>query len=80
MAGVALVGLSGSMIKDTLKESPLGNILGLTPTENTAPEPIDKPEATTVLVGALPSQSIHLFPSTNVLPLGVFFILFAQIL
>lgn len=45
MAGVALVGLSGSLIKDTLKESPLENVLGL------APEPIDEPEPTTVLVG-----------------------------
>jgi hypothetical protein len=43
-----LVGLSGSLIKDTLKESPLENVLGLTP------EPIDEPEATTVLVGELP--------------------------
>jgi hypothetical protein len=58
MAGVALVGLSGSMIKDTLKESPLGNVLGLRPSENTTPEPIDVPEATTVLVGELPSRSI----------------------
>lgn len=79
MAGVALVGLSGSMIKDTLKESPLGNVLGLRPSENTAPEPIDVPEATTVLVGELPSRSIYLFP-IHILPLGVFFILFAQIL
>jgi hypothetical protein len=54
MAGVALVGLSGSLIKNNLKESPLGNILGLRASGNAAPEPIDEPEATTVLVGELP--------------------------
>jgi len=51
MAGVALVGLSGSMIKNTLKESPLGNILLLRASGNPSLEPIDDPEATTVLVG-----------------------------
>jgi len=49
MAGVALVGLSGSLIKDTIKESPLGNILRAN--GNVAPDPVDEPEATTVLVG-----------------------------
>lgn len=49
MTGVSLVGLSGSLIKDTLTESPLGNLL--IAHGNAAPEPIDKPEATTVLVG-----------------------------
>jgi len=54
MAGVALVGLSGSLIKDTMKESPLGNILlGLGTNGNVAPDPVDEPEATTVLVGVL---------------------------
>lgn len=46
MAGVSLVGLSGSLIKETLKESPLGNLLALI-----EPEPTADPEATTVLVG-----------------------------
>lgn len=54
MAGVGLVGFSGSLIKDTIKESSLpasikyitGSLSDLPP-----PEPIDKPEATTVLVG-----------------------------
>lgn len=49
MIGVGLVGLSGSLIRDTLKESPLGNLMGLV--RNAAPEPIDEPKATTVLVG-----------------------------
>ena len=70
MAGVSVVGLSGSMIKDVVKEedflglfrqfqSPLssfGSTVGLPP-----PEPIEQPQATKVLV-------------------GIFFVLFAQIL
>ncbi|KIM80827.1 hypothetical protein PILCRDRAFT_822106 [Piloderma croceum F 1598] len=51
MAGVALVGLSGSLIKSTLTESPLGNILALRARGNDALESADEPEATTVLVG-----------------------------
>jgi hypothetical protein len=54
MAGVALVGLSGSLIKSTLTESPLGNILALRARGNDALESVDEPEATTVLVGELP--------------------------
>jgi len=65
MAGVALVGLSGSLIKDTLKESPLGNILGLSPSENTAPETIDDPEATTVLVGVFFILFAQIFTATQ---------------
>jgi hypothetical protein len=66
MAGVSVVGLSGSMIKDVVKEefigllrhfqAPLAAAADLPP-----PEPIETPQATKVLV-------------------GVFFILFAQIL
>ena len=55
MFGVSLVGLSGSMVKDALKESPLSVFF------SDEPEPIDTPEVTSVLV-------------------GVFFILFAQVL
>ena len=64
MAGVSLVGLSGSMIKDTLKENALGifqSLAGIRTADLPTPEPIEQPEATKVLV-------------------GVFFILFAQIL
>lgn len=53
MAGIALVGLSGSLIQDTVKESPLGNLLGLRVLEE---EPTDAPEATTVLLGELNSN------------------------
>lgn len=77
MTGVALVGLSGSLIKDTLKESPLGSVLRFS--DNSAPEPIDKPEATTVLVGELPYSTLCVHVRNQSL-LGVFFILFAQIL
>jgi hypothetical protein len=76
MAGVALVGLSGSLIKDTLKESPLGNLLS---SGNSSPEPVDKPEPTTVLVGELPYATFRDHIRNQSL-LGVFFILFAQIL
>jgi len=43
--GVALVGLSGSMIKDTIKE--VTTVIRTM----TAPEPTEVPQATTVLVG-----------------------------
>ncbi len=58
MFGVSLVGLSGSMVKEALKESPLSIFFS---DADPTPEPIDTPEVTSVLV-------------------GVFFILFAQIL
>ncbi|TFY51523.1 hypothetical protein EVG20_g10963, partial [Dentipellis fragilis] len=65
MAGVSLVGFSGSLIKDTLREDTL---LSLNATsailsgraDDPVAEPIEKPEATKVLI-------------------GIFFILFAQI-
>jgi drug/metabolite transporter (DMT)-like permease len=63
MAGVSLVGFSGSLIKDTLHEVAPSLVNFLVPTPATGPpanEPIDEPEATKVVI-------------------GVFFILFAQI-
>ncbi|KIK59709.1 hypothetical protein GYMLUDRAFT_169095 [Collybiopsis luxurians FD-317 M1] len=64
MSGVALVGFSGSLIKDTVKEAMVSLLhLSTGPSGSSdlpPPEPIDVPEATTVLV-------------------GVFFILFAQV-
>ncbi|KAJ6546507.1 hypothetical protein DFH09DRAFT_1171218 [Mycena vulgaris] len=64
MSGVALVGFSGSLIKDVVKESPalsriLSSFVADLP-ELPPPEGTDQPEATKVLI-------------------GVFFILFAQI-
>jgi hypothetical protein len=71
MLGVSLVGLSGSLIRDAVREDTdvltvLARALADLPgNEDTAPipapEPIEKPSATKVLI-------------------GVFFILFAQIL
>jgi hypothetical protein len=55
MAGVSLVGYSGSLIKDTIKDSGIASTLirrfveppnGIPP-----PEAIETPEPTTVLVG-----------------------------
>ena len=46
MAGVSLVGLSGSMVKDAVKEPSANFIDDLPP-----PEPIEEPEVTKVLVG-----------------------------
>ncbi|KAF8499731.1 hypothetical protein F5888DRAFT_1793747 [Russula emetica] len=63
MAGVSLVGFSGSLIKDTLHQVAPSLVNFLDPTPATGPpanEPIDEPEATKVVI-------------------GVFFILFAQI-
>jgi hypothetical protein len=78
MAGVAMVGLSGSLIKNTIKESPLGNVLGF---RDAAPEPIaDEPEATTALVGELPYFTSVTISGLTCFLLGVFFVLFAQIL
>ena len=66
MAGVSIVGLSGSMIKDTVKDNLLGLLRQLSvlagPAEDLpVPEPTSPPQSTSVLI-------------------GVFFILFAQIL
>jgi hypothetical protein len=51
MAGVSLVGFSGSLIKDTLHPTVV-NFLDPTPaTGPPANEPIDVPEATKVVIG-----------------------------
>ncbi|KAK0197256.1 hypothetical protein F5146DRAFT_1130068 [Armillaria mellea] len=63
MAGVGLVGFSGSLIKDAVKEfvgQSMPTWIASASSDLPPPEPIEKPEATTVLV-------------------GIFFILFAQI-
>ncbi|KAI0001318.1 hypothetical protein BJV74DRAFT_974271 [Russula compacta] len=53
MAGVSLVGFSGSLIKDTLHPvaPSLGSLLDATPTESPVNEPIETPEATKVVIG-----------------------------
>jgi hypothetical protein len=61
MAGVSLVGYSGSLIKDALHEAAALIVRTLSNADAPANEPIESPEATKVLI-------------------GIFFILFAQIL
>ncbi len=54
MAGVSLVGFSGSLIKDTLYQVAPSLLNFLDPTPATGPpanEPIDEPEATKVVIG-----------------------------
>src|SRR5215471_18524439 len=50
VAGVSLVGFSGSLIKDAVKEVVVGNLI---PVLRSSSEPIEKPEATRVLIGEL---------------------------
>lgn len=51
MIGVALVGLSGSLIKDVVKEGLLNVFAPADSPSLPPPEPIEKPEATKVLIG-----------------------------
>lgn len=64
MAGVSLVGFSGSLIKDAVKET-VGDLLSRALPELAgnrfadipSPEPIEKPEATKVLIGKFPNSA-----------------------
>jgi hypothetical protein len=83
MSGVALVGFSGSLIKDVVKESVvlsrmLSSYISDLP-ELPPPEGTDQPEATKVVIGKFSRPSDKQLNSATV-HLGVFFILFAQIL
>lgn len=51
MSGVALVGFSGSLIKDTIKESGISSLVRLVRADLPPSEPIEEPEVTKVLVG-----------------------------
>jgi drug/metabolite transporter (DMT)-like permease len=67
MGGVALVGFSGSLIKDTVKDA---IVLLLAKPANTnadlpPPEPIDTPEATTVVVGVFFILFAQVFTATQ---------------
>jgi hypothetical protein len=73
MAGVSLVGLSGSLIKDALREDvPVLDILRRTLADlPTKPVPI----------GDLPTKPVPIEePAVTKVLLGIFFILFAQVL
>ena len=72
MAGVSLVGFSGSLIKDTLQPiaPSLANLLDSIPaTGPPANEPIDNPEATKVVIGIC--FSVLLVVSLLTLPASV---------
>ncbi|KAF9050643.1 hypothetical protein BDZ89DRAFT_1154143 [Hymenopellis radicata] len=64
MAGVGLVGFSGSLIKETTKEA-IGQYLARPALGSTVPEPIDKPEATAVLVGVFFVLFAQIFTATQ---------------
>ena len=80
MAGVGLVGFSGSLIKDAIKDAPLPSLSVLNAIDR--PQTLtEEPEVTKVLVGKF-SGRYPLFVSSCLTRQfqGVFFILFAQIL
>lgn len=82
MTGVGLVGFSGSLIKDVVKE-PLINYVGSLTGHSSdlpPPEPIEKPEATTVLVGKVSSPIEDATTCSLLSSIGIFFVLFAQVL
>jgi hypothetical protein len=73
MIGVALVGLSGSLIKDVVKEDVVNMLVRVAPglanesPELPPPEPVETPEATKVLIGEISSlTSFHNLLSANV--------------
>ena len=88
MAGVSIVGLSGSMIKDVVKEQLAGLLrefqapLGTLAADLPPPEPIEEPAVTKVLIGAYQAGSCMFCecPQADRRTAGVFFILFAQVL
>ncbi|KAJ4001396.1 hypothetical protein F5050DRAFT_1724712 [Lentinula boryana] len=63
MSGVALVGFSGSLIKDTVKEAV--NLLLNGRADSSPPESIETPEATTVLVGVFFILFAQVFTATQ---------------
>ncbi|KAE9406384.1 hypothetical protein BT96DRAFT_251360 [Gymnopus androsaceus JB14] len=65
MSGVTLVGFSGSLTKDTVKEA-IVSLLNMPSHANLPPpEPIDTPEATTVLVGVFFILFAQIFTATQ---------------
>jgi hypothetical protein len=82
MAGVSLVGFSGSLIKDTVREVVVNAVSTLAGASRSLPmpEPIERPEATKVLIGELLHPSLVFSSKLTTRRQGVLFILFAQIL
>ena len=81
MAGVSLVGYSGSLIKDTLHEATTTLILGTralfsgpsSAADAPIEEPIEKPEATKVLIGNV--VFFHMNPFSGKLTVELFLFL-----
>jgi len=65
MCGVALVGFSGSLIKDSVKEALFYLLNKSSNADLPPPEPIDRPEATTVLVGVFFILFAQVFTATQ---------------
>ncbi|KAF8061541.1 hypothetical protein FPV67DRAFT_1509350 [Lyophyllum atratum] len=65
MTGVGLVGFSGSLIKDAIKESALPSLTGHNSTDLPSPEPIEQPEMTKVLVGVFFVLFAQVFTATQ---------------
>ncbi|RDB24071.1 Solute carrier family 35 member F6 [Hypsizygus marmoreus] len=65
MAGVALVGFSGSLIKDAIKDSPLPSLLGVRMADLPSPEPAEEPAVTRVLVGVFFILFAQIFSATQ---------------
>ncbi|KAK7466944.1 hypothetical protein VKT23_004008 [Stygiomarasmius scandens] len=66
ITGVALVGFSGSLIKDAVKESSIARYLAPSWADSDVPpEPIEQPEATTVLIGVFFIIFAQIFTATQ---------------
>jgi hypothetical protein len=67
MSGVGLVGFSGSLIKDTIKEPIVSglssSLAGTHRASLLSTEPIDQPEATNTLVGEF--AQLYIIPLTD---------------
>jgi len=63
IAGVGLVGFSGSLIKDTFRDSPISSIAPAT--DLPPPGPVPEPEATDVLVGVFFILFAQVFTATQ---------------
>ncbi|ETW85486.1 hypothetical protein HETIRDRAFT_60903 [Heterobasidion irregulare TC 32-1] len=65
MAGVSLVGFSGSLIKDSLHETVTSLLNATAPSDGPVAEPIEQPEATRVLIGVFFILFAQIFTATQ---------------
>ena len=81
MFGVALVGYSGSLIKDAVKEAVVQHLArALDLQHDPSKKAIEDPEVTKVLVGEYQRITILERFTQIILSEGIFFVLFAQVL